>query len=74
MRYLLTFIFLVGLLYPIPYQEGEYVNEEHQNITQITCYEGNDYEDGDPWKLADWNGELNGGHYNIIYIEMAASW
>ena len=36
MRYLLTFIFLVGLLYSIPYQEGEYVSEEHQNITQIT--------------------------------------
>ena len=28
----------------------------------------------DSWKLADWNGELNGGNYNIVYIELAASW
>ena len=39
-----------------------------------TCYAGNDYAIDDIWKLADWNGELNGGNYNIIYIEMSASW
>ena len=35
---------------------------------------GNGYADGDPWQLSDWNGALNGGHYNVIYIEMSASW
>ena len=73
MRFLLASILLLGLLYS-NYQEGEFVNEDDQNITQITCYAGNDYAIDDPWKLSDWNGELNGGHYNIIYIEMAASW
>ena len=74
MRYLLTFTLLLGLLYSIPYEEGEYVSEEHQNITMTTCYAGNDYQVDDVWKLADWNGDLNGGQYNIIYVEMAASW
>ena len=74
MRYLIINILLLASLYSIPYEEGEYVSEEHQYITQTTCYAGNDYEVGDDWKLADWNGALNGGHYNIIYIEMAASW
>ena len=74
MRYLTISILLLGFLYAIPYEEGEYVSEEHQYITQSTCYAGNDYEVDDPWKLADWNGALNGGHYNIVYIEMAASW
>jgi len=73
MYYLLT-IFLFSIFFSIPYLEGEYVSEEHQNITKETCYAGNGYVNGDSWKLADWNGELNGGHYNIVYIEMAASW
>ena len=73
MRFLLTSILFVGLLYS-SYEEGEFVSEDDQNITQLTCYARNDYGVDDPWKLSDWNGELNGGHYNIIYIEMAASW
>ena len=73
MYYLLP-IFLFSTIFAIPYEEGEYVSEEHQNITKETCYGGNGYVSGDPWKLADWNGELNGGHYNIVYVEMAASW
>jgi len=24
--------------------------------------------------LADYNGELNGGNYHIIFIDMSASW
>ena len=47
---------------------------EDQNITMYTCFAGNGYADGDPWQLSDWNGALNGGHYNVIYIEMSASW
>ena len=73
MRFLITLILLLGLLYP-SYQEGEYVSEEDQNIAMATCYAGNDYEVDDSWKLSDWNGNLNGGHYNVVYIEMAASW
>ena len=30
--------------------------------------------DGDDWKLADWNGATNGGHYTVIFIDMAATW
>ena len=74
MYYLLTIIFVFNIILAIPYEEGEYVSEQHQNISKETCYPGNGYNDGDFWKLADWNGELNGGSYNIIYIELAASW
>ena len=73
MRFLITSILLLGLLYPA-YQEGEFVSEDDQNITMTTCYAGNDYGVDDIWKLSDWNGALNGGHYNVVYIEMAASW
>tara|TARA_B100000686_G_scaffold165991_1_gene173538 strand:- start:201 stop:422 length:222 start_codon:yes stop_codon:yes gene_type:complete len=73
MRFLLTSILLLGFIYS-NYQEGEFVSEEDQNITMYTCFAGNGYADGDPWQLSDWNGALNGGHYNVIYIEMSASW
>ncbi len=73
MRYFLNFILLLGFLYS-NYDVGEFVSEQDQNIEMTTCYAGNDYAIDDIWKLADWNGELNGGNYNIIYIEMSASW
>ena len=74
MYYLLNVMLFSALIFSGWYEEGEYVSEEHQYITQSTCYAGNGYGDGDEWKLADWNGALNGGHYNIVYVEMAASW
>jgi len=74
MKFLLMFILLSTFIFSGYYQEGEYVSEEHQNITMATCYAGNGYADGDSWKLADWNGVLNGGNHNVIVITMAASW
>ena len=71
---LLTTLLLINLLISGFYNDGDYVSNEHQNITMATCYPGNEYEDGDIWKLADWNGALNGGDYNVIVITMAASW
>ena len=50
------------------------ISDTHQNITKSTCYGGNDYDAGDSWKLADWNGATNGGHHTVIFIEMSATW
>ena len=56
------------------YDVGDFISESDQNLTKSTCYAGNDYEVNDNWKLADWNGDVNGGHYNVIFIEMSATW
>ena len=56
------------------YDVGDFISDTHQNITKSTCYSGNEYETGDDWKLADWNGATNGGHYTVIFIDMAATW
>ena len=56
------------------YNVGEFISETDQNLTKSTCYAGNSYEVDDDWKLADWNGNINGGHYNVIFIEMSATW
>lgn len=36
------------------------------------CYP--ESEIGNSFKLADYNGELNGGNYRVILLEMSASW
>jgi hypothetical protein len=77
---LLSFSFAV-------YNIGQTVSTTDQQITKSTCFAGNGYEDtcdcngsqencsvGGDWSLADWNGATNGGHYNVIFIEMSATW
>ena len=73
-KYLITLSTFVGLTFASIYDVGDIVSDSHQNITKSTCYGGNDYDVDDSWKLADWNGATNGGHYNVIFIEMTATW
>ena len=73
MKYLLIITILLGLSMA-NYGVGETVTMEHQNITKQTCYAGNGYNVPDIWQLADWNGAINGGNYNVIFIDMSASW
>jgi len=56
------------------YGVGDIVSVSDQNVVKETCYAGNGYNVGDDWKLADWNGSLNGGDYNVIFIDMSATW
>ena len=73
-KYIITFSLACGFTLASVYDVGEYVSTTHQNITQSTCYGGNEYDTGDSWKLADWNGATNGGHHTVIFIEMSATW
>ena len=73
-QYIFTLLTVIGLTFASVYNEGDLISDTHQNITKSTCWAGNDYNEGDNWKLADWNGASNGGHYNVIFIEMTATW
>ena len=73
-KYILTLLISTSITIASVYDVGDIVSESHQNITKSTCYAGNDYDVGDSWKLADWNAAFNGGHYNVIFIEMTATW
>ena len=55
------------------YEVGDIISNDDQNVIKQTCYSGNDYNVDEPWKLSDWNGAVNGGHYNVIFIDMSAS-
>ena len=73
-KYIIAISTAIGVTFASVYDVGDYVSTTHQNITQSTCYAGNEYNTGDSWKLADWNGATNGGHHTVIFIEMSATW
>ena len=73
-KIIITITAMCSLSFASVYDVGDFISDTHQNITKSTCYAGNEYGDGDDWKLADWNGATNGGHYTVIFIDMAATW
>ena len=73
-KIIITITAICSLSFASVYDVGDTISDTHQNITKSTCYAGNEYENGDSWKLADWNGATNGGHYTVIFIEMSATW
>ena len=73
-KYIFTISIAIGFSFASVYDVGEIISDTHQNITKSTCYAGNDYDVGENWKLADWNGATNGGHHTVIFIEMSATW
>jgi len=56
------------------YCAGDQISISDQNAVHIVGAGIEGYEDGSEFKLADYNGELNGGDYSIIFIDMSASW
>ena len=66
--------FLSTFIFSQTYCAGDEIGIEHQNTMFEVCYASGDYEVGNDWSLADFNGELNGGNYHITFIDMSASW
>jgi len=56
------------------YCAGDQISLDHQNQLQSVCAAYDGYEVGDMFKLADYNGDLNGGNYHVIFIDMGATW
>jgi len=73
-RYLLIILSLLSLSYAQTYCAGDQVSSTHQNAEHVVGAGTEEYADGSMFKLADWNGDLNGGNYHIIFIDMSASW
>ena len=62
---------LIGSVSASVYNVGDQVSESHQNISFPVCY--GDYPDAN-LSLSDFNGELNGGDWSVIWISMSATW
>ena len=71
---ILLFILSLTFLQSQTYCAGDQISLSDQNIIHIVGAGIEGYEDGSEFKLADYNGELNGGEYSIVFIDMSASW
>ena len=68
------FLLFFGFSFSQTYCTGDQISLEHQN-SQLTVGAGfEEYNAGDDLYLSDFNGDLNGGSYSIIFVEMSASW
>ena len=67
-------LFIFSFLSAQIYCAGDQVSLTHQNQEHLVGAGYDGYEAGDLFKLADYNGALNGGSYKVIHIDMAASW
>ena len=72
--FIFIFMSCLGMLSAQTYCAGEQVSMTHQDQNHEVCAGFEDYQDGDTFKLSDYNGDLNGGNYHIIFIDLSASW
>jgi len=56
------------------YCAGDQISSSDLNTQYEVCYGSGDYETGDSWSLADYDGSQNGGNYHIIFMDMSATW
>ena len=54
------------------YDVGDTLSEDHQNMEFDFCYP--ESQAGSSFSFAQHNGDLNGGNFQVLMIEMSASW
>ena len=74
MKKIITCTFLLSIAYSQTYCAGDQISISHQNQEHVVGAAMDGYEVGDSFRLADYNGDLNGGEYHVIFIDMSASW
>jgi len=70
---IISTLVLISFIFPV-YNVGDTVTISDQNVTLSVCDQTSEYSVGDEVSLASWNGDLNGGDYRVIWLEMSASW
>ena len=72
-KIILSFL-CISSIFAQTYCAGDQVSLSDQNQEHIVGAAMDGYEVGGAFKLADYNGDLNGGEYHVIFIDMSASW
>ena len=67
-------IFMI-ISFSFAYEVGETISMAHQNMDFDICYapELDPNNDG-VFNFSEYNGDLNGGQYYVIFLEMMATW
>ena len=74
MHHYYNLIFIL-LSFSFSYEVGETISITHQNQEFSICYapELDPNNDG-VFNFSEYNGDLNGGQYYVIFLEMMATW
>ena len=69
------FIMVMVISISFAYEVGETISIAHQNMDFDICYapELDPNSDG-IFNFSEYNGDLNGGQYYVIFLEMMATW
>ena len=74
---MLKFYHLIFIMisFSFAYDVGETISMAHQNMDFDICYapELDPNNDG-VFNFSEYNGDLNGGQYYVIFLEMMATW
>ena len=74
---MLKFYHLIFIItsFSFAYDVGETISMAHQNMDFDICYapELDPNNDG-IFNFSEYNGDLNGGQYYVIFLEMMATW
>ena len=73
-KFILIIVFSFSFVFSQTYCAGDQVNVSDQNSEHLVGAGTDEFAEGSMFKLADWNGDLNGGNYHVIFIDMSASW
>ena len=74
MKKVIFLIMIISNMFAQTYCAGDQISIPDQNLEHTVGAAMGEYELGDTFKLADYNGDLNGGEYHVIFIDMSASW
>jgi len=68
-------IMIILMSFSFAYEVGETISMAHQNMDFDICYapELDPNNDG-VFNFSEYNGDLNGGQYYVIFLEMMATW
>ena len=68
-------LILIIIGFSFAYEVGETISMAHQNMDFNICYapELDPNNDG-VFNFSEYNGDLNGGQYFVIFLEMMATW
>ena len=68
-------LIIIIISFSFAYEVGETISMAHQNMDYDICYapELDPNNDG-IFNFYEYNGDLNGGQYYVIFLEMMASW
>jgi len=70
-KFSLVFVLFLSYLFSA-YNVGDQISLEHQNGLFGYCYP--ETQAGNSFSFAQHNGDLNGGNYQVMMIEVSASW